>query len=401
MLICNTVALACEDTLYVLRFSRESYEAALAAGEVEDDGVEAAFDVVCDQSETCTSGSWVGDTFLYTTSTNRLSYLVGDKTYPVAPFDQSVYLLGYMPRDGRVYLCDRDVNVISYTLSLSVVEFQTLVLRDELGAALEMLNDIPTDQKPKIARFLEDMGYKEEALDISTDPEHRFDLALQLNKLDIALSLARERDEEHKWRVVGDTALTAFDAKLAEECFWNAKDLGSLLLLYSATADRDGLRKLATRSAESRQFNIQFECLWLLADVQGCISLLQETGRESEAVMFAKTYKPSLLPAAVSQWRSSLEKQGKGRVARMLGVPPGTKASAEGEEDEGDEDLFPEWDEWLRIEKEGGTAKLVDVETEEDAEQAQEAEGELAEEAEEGVEEALEAEEEAAEADEE
>jgi coatomer subunit beta' len=46
------VAIACEDTFYVLRFSRENYIAAVQAGEVEDDGVEAAFEVVTDINET-------------------------------------------------------------------------------------------------------------------------------------------------------------------------------------------------------------------------------------------------------------------------------------------------------------------------------------------------------------
>jgi coatomer subunit beta' len=45
------VCLACEDTFYVLRYSREQYVAALQAGRVEDDGVEEAFEVVCDINE--------------------------------------------------------------------------------------------------------------------------------------------------------------------------------------------------------------------------------------------------------------------------------------------------------------------------------------------------------------
>lgn len=45
------VTIACEDTFYVLRFSRENYIAAVQAGEVEDDGVEAAFEVVTDINE--------------------------------------------------------------------------------------------------------------------------------------------------------------------------------------------------------------------------------------------------------------------------------------------------------------------------------------------------------------
>jgi coatomer subunit beta' len=344
----------------VLRFSREAYDEALASGAVEEDGVEAAFEVITDQPESVTSGSWVGDCFVYGTSTNRLNYLVGDKTYTLAHFDQPMYLLGYLPRDGRVYVCDRDLNVLSYQLSLSVVEYQTLVLRGDLDAAMEMLPEIPTEQKGKIARFLEDQGFKEEALDVATDPEHRFDLALSLSKLDIALELAKERDEEHKWRVVGDAALSSWDARLAEECFWHARDLGSLLLLYSATANRDGMRRLADKAAESSAFNIQFECLWLLSDIPACVSLLRSTGRDAEAVMFAKTYKPSLAPACVKSWKETLEKNGKARVSRMLAVPPGTEGL------EADEELFPEWEEWLQLEESGGPAKLVDVDAEED-----------------------------------
>lgn len=45
------VCLACEDTFYVLRYSREDYVNAVQNGEVEDDGVEAAFEVICDINE--------------------------------------------------------------------------------------------------------------------------------------------------------------------------------------------------------------------------------------------------------------------------------------------------------------------------------------------------------------
>jgi coatomer subunit beta' len=47
------VCLACEDTFYVLRYSKENYVAAVQAGEIEDDGVESAFDVVTDINERC------------------------------------------------------------------------------------------------------------------------------------------------------------------------------------------------------------------------------------------------------------------------------------------------------------------------------------------------------------
>lgn len=258
-------------------------------------------------------------------------------------------MLGYLPRDGRIYVCDKDVAVTSFALSLGVIEYQTLVLRGDLDAANDMLPDIPEDQKNKIARFLEGQGYKDQALEIATDSEHRFELALGLGQLQIALQLAREADVEHKWKTVGDAALTAWDLALAVECFKHARDLSSLLLLYTSSADASGLRELATLAKDAGLHNIAFTALWQLSDVDGCIDLLLDTHRVAEAVMFAQTYKPSRCPDVVAQWKKELDTAGKNKIARLLGVP-------------GEDDMFPEWDESLRLEKEGhGQQSLIDV----------------------------------------
>lgn len=335
------VALACSDTTYILRFSRDAYLEGINAGLADEDGVEAAFEVVTDINDSIRTGEWVGDCFIYTNSTNRLNYLVGDQTYTIAHFDQPMYLLGYLPRDGRLYLADKDVNVVSYSLSLTVVEYQTLVLRGDLDGAQGLLPDIPADQMNKIARFLEGQGHKELALEVATDPEHRFDLALSLNNLPIALEIAREADAEHKWKTVGDAALASWDLTLAEECFTQAKDLGSLLLLYSSSGDIRGLRNLARQAENAGANNVAFSSLWLSRDVDGCIDLLRRTKRLSEAVLFSQTYKPSRCPELVAEWKENLEASGKGKVSRLLGVP-GV-----------DEELFPDWDEYIRVEEEG------------------------------------------------
>ncbi|KAL1969967.1 hypothetical protein VTN77DRAFT_7477 [Rasamsonia byssochlamydoides] len=354
------VTLACEDTFYVLRFSRENYINGVNAGEADEDGVESAFEVVTDISETVRTGQWVGDCFIYTTSTNRLNYLVGDQTYTISHFDQPMYLLGYLPRDGRIYLADKDVNVVSFALSLSVVEYQTLVLRGDMDSAAELLSDIPQDQMNKIARFLEGQGYKDMALEVATDQEHRFELALSLNRLDIALEIAREADVEHKWKTVGDAALNAWDLSLAQECFTHAKDLGSLLLLHTSTSNAEGLRALAEQASAAGLHNVAFSALWSVGDVDACIDLLVQTNRLAEAVLFAQTYKPSRAPNLVVRWKESLEQSGKTKVARLIGVPPGADSGAT------DDDLFPEWEEYLRLEKEGlpeppSSESLIDV----------------------------------------
>lgn len=322
--------------------------AAVQTDQVEDDGVESAFEVVTDINESVRTGEWVGDCFIYTNSTNRLNYLVGDQTYTISHFDQPMYLLGYIQRDSRIYLADKDVNVTSFSLSLSVVEYQTLVLRDDMDSAAELLPSIPSDQLNKIARFLEGQGHKELALEVATDPEHKFELALALGHLPIALELAKEADVEHKWKIVGDAALAGWDIALAAECFKSAKDLGSLLLLHSSTGDRDGLRALSVQAQTAGAHNVAFTCLWQLCDLDGCIELLTKTGRVAEAVLFSQTYKPSRTKKVVGDWKKTLESEKKGRVAKTVGVP------------EEDDDLFPEWEEYLRLESEGAVP-LIDV----------------------------------------
>jgi coatomer subunit beta' len=106
--------------------------------------------------------------------------------------------------------------------------------------------------------------------------------------------------------------------------------------------------------------------------VDACIELLTKTNRLAEAVLFSQTYKPSGTAALVKKWKASLEKENKVKVARLLGAPP-----ADGE---GDNEMFPEWDEYLRLEKDGGTVADLKVEdTGEDAEDAEEEIGEAAE----------------------
>lgn len=356
-----------------MRFERENYVAAVNAGQVEEVGVESAFEVITDINETYVphtplpptfpsqvdfklanysidsvrTGEWVGDCFFYSNSTNRLNYLVGDQTYTVSHFDHPMYILGYIQRDSRVYLADKDVNVTSFALSLPVLEYQTLVLREDMETAAELLPSIPQDQLNKIARFLEGQGHKELALEVATDPEHKFDLALALNHLDIALELAKVADVNQKWKTVGDAALAAWDVGLAAECFAKAKDLGSLLLVYTSTSDRDGLAKLAEQAEEAGAHNVAFTCKWLLGDVAACVDILTKTNRLAEAALFSQTYRPSLTAGVVSSWKDSLEKSKRGRVAKMLGAPGD------------DEELFPEWDEWLRLESEGGAVEIA------------------------------------------
>ena len=97
-----------------------------------------------------------------------------------------MYLLGYLPKENRVYLMDKAYNVVSYSLLVSVLLYQTAIVRRDFEAAEEALKDVPKDQHNKVARFLEGRDLPDLALKVSRDPEHRFELAMQCKRLDLA-----------------------------------------------------------------------------------------------------------------------------------------------------------------------------------------------------------------------
>lgn len=55
----------------------------------------------------------------------------------------------------RLYLGDKELNVVSYSLLLSVLEYQTAVMRGDFETADRVLPTIPRNQRTRVAHFLE------------------------------------------------------------------------------------------------------------------------------------------------------------------------------------------------------------------------------------------------------
>ena len=122
--------IATEESYFVLKYDQEKVAAAADnPDKVSEDGIEDAFDVIGEVQESVKTGLWVGDCFIYTNSVNRLNYYVGGEIVTVSHLDRTMYLLGYIPGDNRLYLGDKELNVVSFQLLLSVLEYQTAVMR--------------------------------------------------------------------------------------------------------------------------------------------------------------------------------------------------------------------------------------------------------------------------------
>ena len=76
----------------------------------------------------------------------------------------------FFTADNRLYLGDKELNVVSFQLLLSVLEYQTAVMRRDFETADKVLPTIPKEQRTRVAHFLEKQGFKQQALVVSSDP---------------------------------------------------------------------------------------------------------------------------------------------------------------------------------------------------------------------------------------
>lgn len=318
----DKVCIACADNYFILKYDASVLDNHLASGAVVPaDGFEEAFEVLHDIQETVKNGCWVGDCFIYCSTGNRLNYLIGGQVHTIAHFDKSMFLLGYLPRDSKVFVCDKDVNVYGYSLSLQLLEYQSAILRGDFAAAKVMLPKLSSEQRNRVARFLDGLDMKELALETATDPDHRFDLAIQLRKLDIARQLAQESESENKWAQLGEIAMAEWKMPLARDCMLKSKDWSGLLLMYISTGDVHGLEELAVSAQEQGLDNVVFMCYLLCGRTEECLHLLEQTDRIPEAALFSRTYLPSHLSRLTTLWRASLMKSGLKKNSEALADP--------------------------------------------------------------------------------
>lgn len=300
--------LATDDSYFILRYDSSIVAKALETKEgLNEDGCEEAFTVLGEVQESVRTGLWVGDCFIYTNSVNRVNYYVGGEIVTVSHLDRTMYLLGYVARDNRLYLGDKELNVVSYNLLLSVLEYQTAVMRGDFETADRVLPTIPQQYRTRVAHFLEKQGFKHQALAVSTDPEHRFDLALQLGDLETALSLAREAGSQQKWRQLSELALSMGQLELAQECLHHAQDYGGLILLASSSGNATVMNQVAETADGLGKNNVSFLSYFMLGNLEKCLDILIATNRIPEAAFFARTYLPSKVSTVVGLWRELLK----------------------------------------------------------------------------------------------
>lgn len=311
---------ACESSYFILRFDLDLVRQAIQSGTVGEDGVEDCVELYRDGDEKIKDGQWIGDCFVYINSQNRLNYIIGNDTATIVHLEKTYFFLGYVPKHNRVFLMDKSKNVVSYQLHVSVMQYEAAIISGDFDAAAAIMRDVPPQFHNKIARFLDKQDQKELALSVTTDPDHKFDLALETDKFEVAHEIAKAQDSPFKWKQLGAIALSKCQFKLAEECMKAGEDYSGLLLLYSSIGHRENMQKLAESTTQEGKLNVAFMCFFLLGDVCKCIDVLCDSGRVPEAAFFARTYAPSEMSRVVGLWKDGLGKVNE-RVADAIADP--------------------------------------------------------------------------------
>lgn len=317
----NMALLACEDSAYVLSHKADVMNQAIAMGNVDPaEGIDGTFDLLYEINDSVTSGKWVGDCFIYVNNVGRLCYSVGGQIETLVYLDTSAggttqhTVLGYLAKEDRVFLIDKRLNVVSYRVTLAVLQYQTAVMRGDFDAANELLPGVPEAEYTKVARFLESQGFKEEALAVTRDTDHRFDLSLELNQVQTAHEILLNTPEEDKddtetqtkWKRLSDVALKDTNLELCEAAGIASSDFSGLLLFYSATGNLAGIERLAKLAADGGKTNVAFVSYLLSGNVEACADLLIATKRLPEAAFFVRTYLPSRIDEVVTLWKNDL-----------------------------------------------------------------------------------------------
>ena len=115
-----------------------------------------------------------------------ISYLLGNKIIKLTTADKKYFMLGYDAKQNRLYMVDKSLNIVSYSLLISLVNYQSAILNDDIHGAQAFFKDIPESFHSKLAKFLESNNQKEMAFEITPDKDHKFELAITLNRIDSA-----------------------------------------------------------------------------------------------------------------------------------------------------------------------------------------------------------------------
>ncbi|CAN0435930.1 unnamed protein product, partial [Hapterophycus canaliculatus] len=80
--------------------------------------------------------SWLDSCLSFLLRQGRLSYYIGGETMTLCHLEHPMYMLGYLPKEDRVYLMDKQQNIHSYRVRQAMLQYQVRPVRSSLSGGV-------------------------------------------------------------------------------------------------------------------------------------------------------------------------------------------------------------------------------------------------------------------------
>ena len=320
------MALICEDVLYILEVNYdkiEEYIEKIIDGEKGDiDGCEESFGDSFDIDGKIINGFFIDDIFVFENSKNKISYTINDKVFNITTLSNRFFLLGYLESTNKIYLMNKNFQLISYSFPYNFIKYQMAILEKDYPTAEKLLSKIPESFNESVIKFLEKFELYDLCYKITKNLNQKFSLAIKLKKLSEAYEIAKNSKNSEKLKMVSDLAIELGEFNFAEKTMKEGNDWNGLLLYYSSIQDRKKLNEFAKESKNAGMFNVSFSSYFQLNNYNECLNILLDSKRLPEAAVFARTYIPSKVEEVIELWNKEIEEEDKNNRTTMKIISP-------------------------------------------------------------------------------
>lgn len=115
--------------------------------------------------------------------------------------------------------------------------------------------------------YLYQKQYSLLAINLVTDKQARFELALSCNNLEIAYRNCVEFKDKKCYRALYEEALRQGNHNVVEACLQQLKDYDKLVFLYAILGQRDKLRTIVKKGAQLKTMDTVFQAALYSGDL--------------------------------------------------------------------------------------------------------------------------------------
>jgi coatomer subunit beta' len=132
------MALICDDVTYILKVFPEKIHQYIEENEnsnTDDEGCIDGFDALFEINDKIAGALFNDEVFIFLNSKNKVNYAIEDKIFSITTLNNNFSLLGYLNSLNRLFLMNKQFQLITYSFPLSFINYQMAILKKDFQVA--------------------------------------------------------------------------------------------------------------------------------------------------------------------------------------------------------------------------------------------------------------------------